>query len=113
MSDLNKINSIFNAKIDSVKSKEDLQNIKTEFFGKNSYNKETGAPKAGHYHNPEVIELAKIVCEEMALPNVQFEFTGGKRGWIGDSPFVHLDTTKSKKYGWEPKVSIKEVFEKQ
>ena len=35
MSDLNKISSIFNAKIDSVKSKEDLQNIKTEFFGKN------------------------------------------------------------------------------
>ena len=35
MSDLNKINSIFNAKIDSVKSKDDLQNLKTEFFGKN------------------------------------------------------------------------------
>ena len=34
MSDLEKINSIFNAKIDSVKTKEDLQNIKTEFFGK-------------------------------------------------------------------------------
>ena len=32
MSDLEKINSIFNAKIDSVKTKEDLQNIKTEFF---------------------------------------------------------------------------------
>ena len=35
MSDLDKINSIFNAKIDSVKNKEDLQNLKTEFFGKN------------------------------------------------------------------------------
>ena len=35
MSDLDKINSIFNAKIDSVKTKEDLQNIKTDFFGKN------------------------------------------------------------------------------
>ena len=35
MSDLDKINSIFNAKIDSVKTKEDLQYIKTEFFGKN------------------------------------------------------------------------------
>ena len=35
MSDLDKINSIFNAKIDNVKTKEDLQNIKTEFFGKN------------------------------------------------------------------------------
>ena len=35
MSDLDKINTAFNAKIDSVKTKEDLQNIKTEFFGKN------------------------------------------------------------------------------
>ena len=35
MSDLDKINSIFNAKIDSVKTKEELQIIKTEFFGKN------------------------------------------------------------------------------
>ncbi len=35
MSDLEKINSIFNAKIDNVKTKEELQDIKTEFFGKN------------------------------------------------------------------------------
>ena len=35
MSDLDKISSVFNAKIDSVKTKEDLQNIKTEFLGKN------------------------------------------------------------------------------
>ena len=34
MSDLDKINSIFNAKIDSIKSKDELQNLKTEFFGK-------------------------------------------------------------------------------
>ena len=35
MSNLEKINSIFSAKISSVKTKEELQNIKTEFFGKN------------------------------------------------------------------------------
>ena len=35
MSDLDKISSVFNAKIDSVKSQEDLQKIKTEFVGKN------------------------------------------------------------------------------
>ena len=35
MSDLDKINSIFNAKIDSVKTKEELQNLKTEFLEKN------------------------------------------------------------------------------
>ena len=35
MNDLNKISSVFNAKIDNVKTIEDLQNIKSEFFGKN------------------------------------------------------------------------------
>ena len=34
MSDLDKINSIFNAKIDKIKSKDELQNLKTDFFGK-------------------------------------------------------------------------------
>lgn len=36
----------------------------TEFFGKNSYNEATGAPKAGHYHDPEVIALAKVAEAE-------------------------------------------------
>ena len=35
MSDLNKININFNEKIKSIKSKDELQNLKTEFFGKN------------------------------------------------------------------------------
>ena len=34
MSDLDKISSLFNAKIDTVKTKDDLQIVKTEFFGK-------------------------------------------------------------------------------
>ena len=34
MSELDKINSIFDAKISAIKTKEELQNIKTEFFGK-------------------------------------------------------------------------------
>ena len=35
MSNLDKINSSFEQKISSIKSKEELQNLKTEFFGKN------------------------------------------------------------------------------
>ena len=35
MSDLDKIISSFNEKINSIKSKDELQNLKTEFFGKN------------------------------------------------------------------------------
>ena len=35
MSDLDKINSSFSEKFKSIKSKEESQNLKTEFFGKN------------------------------------------------------------------------------
>ena len=36
----------------------------------------------------------------MNLENVEFYFSGGKRGWVGDSPLVLLDTSLAKSYGW-------------
>lgn len=33
-------------------------------------------------------------------------YSGGERGWIGDSPFILLDTTKIRSLGWKPKLSI-------
>jgi len=35
-------------------------------------------------------------------------FGGGDRGWIGDNPFIFLDTKKINEAGWKPKLSIKE-----
>jgi UDP-glucose 4-epimerase len=35
-------------------------------------------------------------------------FTGGRQGWIGDNPFIFLDTTKIRKTGWDAKVTIRE-----
>ena len=29
-------------------------------------------------------------------------------GWIGDSPFIFLDTAKIRSLGWKPKLSIRE-----
>jgi UDP-glucose 4-epimerase len=40
--------------------------------------------------------------------NPQVTYTGGDRGWPGDSPFIFLDTTKIRALGWRPKLSIKE-----
>ena len=34
------------------------------------------------------------------------EYTGGDRGWIGDNPFIFLDTKKIRTLGWSPKLSI-------
>lgn len=38
----------------------------------------------------------------------KLEYTGGDRGWIGDNPFIYLDTAKIRALGWAPKLSIKE-----
>jgi len=35
-------------------------------------------------------------------------YTGGERGWIGDNPFIFLDTTKIRALGWTPRLSIRE-----
>jgi len=38
----------------------------------------------------------------------ELKYTGGERGWIGDNPFIFLDTKKINSLGWKPKVSIEE-----
>jgi UDP-glucose 4-epimerase len=35
-------------------------------------------------------------------------YTGGERGWIGDSPFIFLDTSRIRALGWTPTLSIRE-----
>tara|TARA_Y100000589_G_scaffold148070_1_gene141565 strand:+ start:918 stop:1865 length:948 start_codon:yes stop_codon:yes gene_type:complete len=61
----------------------------------------------GHTEIMNITQLAKIVCAYLELKNTKYKYTGTKRGWIGDSPLVHLDISKAKSYGWAPKVSIK------
>ena len=35
-------------------------------------------------------------------------YGGGERGWIGDSPFIFLETQKAFSLGWKPKLTIKD-----
>jgi UDP-glucose 4-epimerase len=35
-------------------------------------------------------------------------YSGGERGWIGDSPFILLDTRRIRALGWKPKLTIRE-----
>lgn len=37
---------------------------------------------------------------------------GGDRGWIGDSPLVHLDTRRIRTLGWEPKLDIPQALQR-
>jgi UDP-glucose 4-epimerase len=47
------------------------------------------------------------ICREMGV-NPKLEYSGGERGWVGDNPFIFLDTKKIQSLGWKPKISIEE-----
>jgi UDP-glucose 4-epimerase len=38
-------------------------------------------------------------------------YTGGDRGWVGDNPFIFLDTARVRALGWKPKLSIRQGVE--
>lgn len=47
------------------------------------------------------------ICDHLSV-TPELRFGGGSRGWIGDSPFIHLDIAKLQGLGWQPKVTIRE-----
>jgi UDP-glucose 4-epimerase len=49
----------------------------------------------------------KILCNELNL-SPDIIYSGGSKGWIGDNPFIYLDTTEIKKIGWSPQATIKQ-----
>ena len=62
----------------------------------------------GHRETMEARAVADVVCDELGLEDVRYRFTGGKRGWPGDSPVVLLDTRKIEGLGWRPTLSVEE-----
>ncbi|MEO6876514.1 MAG: NAD-dependent epimerase/dehydratase family protein, partial [Opitutaceae bacterium] len=38
----------------------------------------------------------------------RLEFSGGERGWIGDNPFIFLETKKIQGTGWQAQLTIRE-----
>jgi UDP-glucose 4-epimerase len=57
-----------------------------------------------------VTKLADLLCKEMKLSGVNYVFSGGIRGWKGDSPFVHLDTAKIMSLGWKPQYTVEDAI---
>jgi UDP-glucose 4-epimerase len=51
------------------------------------------------------------ICDYLGL-SPKLEFTGGDRGWVGDNPFVFLETKKIQGIGWRATVSIREAIER-
>lgn len=39
-------------------------------------------------------------------------YAGGNKGWIGDNPFIYLDTKKIRSLGWKPELTIQQAVER-
>jgi UDP-glucose 4-epimerase len=56
-----------------------------------------------------ILELEKIVIEEMGLDSVEIKIKGGERGWPGDQAKIALDNSKIRSLGWRPKHTSNEA----
>jgi len=48
------------------------------------------------------------ICAHLGIEPTR-HYTGGERGWVGDSPFIFLDCQRIRALGWRPKLSIQEA----
>jgi len=55
----------------------------------------------------EVNDSIGWITEHLGI-TPRLSYSGGERGWVGDSPFIFLDTSKIRSLGWKPKLSIRE-----
>jgi UDP-glucose 4-epimerase len=50
-----------------------------------------------------VVDIARIVKEEMGLPDTRIRIEGTKRAWPGDQPRVHITVDRMRQLGWTTK----------
>jgi UDP-glucose 4-epimerase len=61
----------------------------------------------GTDHYVQVNDSIRFICEALGL-KPRLEYTGGDRGWVGDNPFIFLETRKVRATGWQPALTIEQ-----
>jgi UDP-glucose 4-epimerase len=56
----------------------------------------------------EVNDSIGWICEHLGL-RPKLTYSGGERGWVGDSPFILLDCSRIRALGWLPRFTIKQA----
>jgi UDP-glucose 4-epimerase len=54
-----------------------------------------------------VNESIQWICEALDV-RPELRYTGGARGWVGDSPFIFLESERIRSIGWRPQLTIRE-----
>jgi UDP-glucose 4-epimerase len=57
----------------------------------------------------EIAELA-VECVGLDPETVEFDYSGGDRGWKGDVPVVRLDTSRIRSLGWQNAMGSREAL---
>ena len=81
-------------------------------FGFENSNDKINLFNLGVDSNTTVTRIAEMVVDEMGLKDVEFKYTGGKRGWAGDVPRFQLATEKMRKLGWEAELTSDDAVRK-
>jgi UDP-glucose 4-epimerase len=68
---------------------------------------EVGIYNLGVDETVVVNDSIAVICEHMGV-EPEIEYTGGTRGWAGDSPLILLDCTRIRGLGWAPTLDIRE-----
>ena len=58
----------------------------------------------------QVLDSVNWIIRRLKLSPL-LSFSGGRQGWIGDNPLIHLDTSRIRGLGWRPKRNIREAVE--
>jgi UDP-glucose 4-epimerase len=53
----------------------------------------------------------QTICAHLGV-EPRIAHTGGERGWVGDSPLIHLDCSRLRALGWAPRNTIAEAVNK-
>jgi UDP-glucose 4-epimerase len=59
----------------------------------------------------EVNDSIRWICESLDV-HPRIDYAGGDRGWIGDNPFIFLETCRIRALGWTPRLSIRQGVER-
>ncbi|MDX1901563.1 MAG: NAD-dependent epimerase/dehydratase family protein [Gammaproteobacteria bacterium] len=55
----------------------------------------------------QVNDSINWICDYLNV-SPEKTYSGGERGWIGDNPFIFLDTRKIRALGWKPALTIQQ-----
>ncbi|HLH54048.1 MAG TPA: NAD-dependent epimerase/dehydratase family protein [Verrucomicrobiae bacterium] len=55
----------------------------------------------------QVNDSIGVICAHLGV-KPKLEYSGGNRGWVGDNPFIFLDTKKIQSTGWKTSLTIEQ-----